>query len=193
MAELKNIRIAISGIYDYALSELPSLRLTLEDGIEKKDIYKVYRPATVLAKAVKKFSMLPLTHHHPQNIVDGENFRELAIGYTGENPTVEYLDDIDEVGIRSAVMLYDEEAINAYTNGEVQLSPGYVANFKWQKGKTINGEEYDIVMTEITDVNHLALLPNGRGGDKAVILDHAPKKITVFDRVKGNVFERVRG
>lgn len=176
MAELKNIRIAVSGIYDYALEELPTLRVPLPgqgapDWVEKKQIYKIYRPAFVLAAACDKFKMLPLTHHHPNTPVDGQNFRKLAVGYTGENPFIDWIKETDEVGIRSTVMIYDDEALNAYEHGEVQLSPGYVASFEWQKGKAPDGQEYDIVMKEITDVNHLALLPAGRGGEYAVVMD----------------------
>lgn len=197
MAELKNIRIAVSGLYDYALEEIPTLRLSMPgkgapDWVEEKRIYKVYRPAPVLAAACDKFKMLPLTHHHPRTPVDGQNFRDLAVGYTGENPWVDYLKDKDEVGIRSTVMMYDEEALRAYDNGEIQLSPGYIADFEWKKGTAPNGEEYDIVMKEITDVNHLALLPNGRGGTDAVVLDNAPARKSVFDLVNGSVFDRVR-
>jgi hypothetical protein len=197
MAELKNIRIAVSGLYDYALEEIPTLRLPMPgrgapDWVEEKRIYKVYRPAPVLAAACDKFKMLPLTHHHPKVPVDGQNFRDVAVGYTGENPFVDYLKEKDEVGIRSTVMMYDEEALRAYDNGEVQLSPGYIAEFEWQKGTAPNGEPYDIIMNEITDVNHLALLPNGRGGEDAVVLDNAPKTTTVFDMVKGTVFDRVK-
>lgn len=197
MAELKNIRIAVSGLYDYALEEIPTLRLPMPgkgapDWVEEKRIYKVYRPAPVLAAACDKFKMLPLTHHHPRTPVDGQNFRDLAVGYTGENPWVDYLKDKDEVGIRSTVMMYDEEALRAYDNGEIQLSPGYIADFEWKKGTAPNGEEYDIVMKEITDVNHLALLPNGRGGSDAVVLDNAPARKSVFDLVNGSVFDRVR-
>ena len=178
MAELKNIRIAVSGIYDYALEELPTLRLPLPgqgapDWAEKKQIYKIYRPAFVLAAACDKFKMLPLTHHHPNTPVDGQNFRRLAVGYTGENPFIDWIKDTDEVGIRSTVMIYDDEALDAYERGEIQLSPGYVASFEWQKGKAPDGQEYDIVMKEITDVNHLALLPAGRGGEYAVVMDGA--------------------
>ena len=41
MAELKNIRIAVSGLYDYAFEELPTLRVALPgqgapDWVEKK-------------------------------------------------------------------------------------------------------------------------------------------------------------
>ena len=156
------------------------------DWVEKKNIYKVYRPAPVLAAACNKFKMLPLTHHHPRVPVDGQNFRDLAVGYTGENPEVDYLSDKNEVGIKSTVMMYDDEALKAYDNGEIQLSPGYIAVFEWKQGKAPNGEPYDIIMKEITDVNHLALLPNGRGGEDAVVLDNAPetKDQSVFDLVK---------
>ena len=194
MAELKNIRIAVSGLYDYAFEELPTLRIPLPgrgapEWVEEKRLYKVYRPAPVLAAACKKFASLPLTHHHPKTPVDGQNFRNIAIGWTGESPEVDYIAETDEVGIKSTCVLYDDEALQAYENGEVQLSPGYIAVFEWQKGQTPRGEEYDIIMKEITDVNHLALLPAGRGGEYAVVLDNAPEgsgEKTVFDIVRKN-------
>ena len=195
MAELKDIRIAVSGIYVYAKEEIPTLRIPMPgagapDWVEDKRLYQVYRPPLVLAAACDKFKMLPLTHHHPKSPVDGQNFRELTLGYTGENPWVDYLKELNEVGIRSTLMIYDEEAERAYQSGEAQLSPGYIAEFEWKKGTAPNGQEYDIIMKEITDVNHLALLPAGRGGEYAVVLDRAAD--TVFNRVKGSVFDRVK-
>ena len=198
MAELKNIRIAVSGIYDYALEELPTLRIPMPgrgapEWVEEKRLYKVYRPASVLAVACPKFSNLPMTHHHPRTPVDGQNFRDLAIGWTGEHPEVDYIAETNEVGIKSTCMLYDDEALQAYQNGEIQLSPGYIADFEWQKGTTPDGEEYDIIMKKITDVNHLALLPAGRGGEYAVVLDQAPQRKTVFDvATSKNVFDVAR-
>ena len=195
MAELKNIRIAISGVYDYAQEELPSLRLSLNtapEWVEKKQIYKVYRPAETLRRACDLFKLLPLTHHHPQIPVDGQNFRDLIIGYTGENPFIDYISENDEVGIRSNVLLYDEEALNAYEKGEIQLSPGYIAEFEWKKGIDPHGVDYDIVMKKITAVNHLALLPAGRGGEYAVVMDGAKPTKSIFDRVQGSIFDRVQ-
>ena len=197
MAELKNIRIAVSGIYDYALEEIPTLRIPMPghgapEWVEEKRLYQVYRPPLVLAAACDKFKMLPLTHHHPKVPVDGQNFRDLALGYTGENPSVDYVKEKNEVGIRSTLMMYDDEALQAYENGEIQLSPGYVAVFEWQKGETPDGKPYDIIMKEITDVNHLALLPAGRGGEFAVVLDQAPKNKSVFQIATGSVFDRCR-
>lgn len=78
-------------------------------------------------------------------------------------------------------MLYDDEALNAYEHGEIQLSPGYIASFEWQKGTSPDGKPYDIIMKEITDVNHLALLPAGRGGSDAVVMDNASRRKTIFD------------
>ena len=186
MAELKNIRIAVSGIYEYSVNELDSLHLSLESApawVERKDLYRVYRPASVLAAACSKFKLLPLTHHHPLIPVDSVNFRELAIGYTGENPYIDYIDSSDEVGIRSTVLLYDDEAQQAYQRGEKRLSPGYAASFAWQQGTSPHGEAYDIIMQEISDVNHLALLPAGRGGEYARVLDAHPAASTIFDMV----------
>ena len=197
MAELKNIRIAVSGLYDYALEEIPTLRIPspgkgAPDWVEEKRLYKVYRPAPVLAVACSKFANLPLTHHHPRVPVDGQNFRDIAIGWTGEHPEVDYIAETNEVGIKSTCVLYDDEALQAYENGEVQLSPGYIAVFEWQKGTTPTGEEYDIIMKEITDVNHVALLPAGRGGEYAVVMDEAPKQKTVFEIAAGSVFDRFK-
>ena len=160
--------------------------------MEEKRIYKVYRPALVLAEACDKFKLLPLTHHHPKDPVDEQNFRKLTIGYTGENPTVDYLEQRHEVGIKSNVLLYDQEALDAYNRGEIQLSPGYYADFEWRKGKSPDGQDYDIVMTEIEDVNHLALLPAGRGGSDAVVLDNAPQHTTIFQKVSGSIFDRFK-
>lgn len=196
MPELKNIRIAVSGIYDYAKEELPTLRLSLNNAPEwvdqDKRLYKVYRPAAVLAGACDKFKSLPLVHNHPQQPVDGQNFRDLAVGWTGENPSVDYIGETNEVGIRSTMMMYDDEALQAYERGEIQLSPGYLADFEWKKGTAPNGQEYDIIMKEITDVNHLALLRAGRGGDYAVVMDEAPKAKSVFEIATGSVFDRCR-
>lgn len=189
MAELKNIRIAVSGIYDYAKSEIPTLRIPMPgagapEWVEDKNIYKVYRPASVLAAACSKFANLPLTHHHPRTPIDGQNFRDLAVGWTGEHPETDFISETDEVGIRSTCVLYDDEALTAYERGEIQLSPGYIAVFEWSNGTDPHGNEYDIIMKEITDVNHLALLPAGRGGEYAVVMDEAVKRKTIFDLVK---------
>ena len=200
MAELKNIRIAVSGVYDYAREEVaPMLHLPMPgqgapDWVEDKGVYKVYRPATVLAAAKDKFKMLPLTHHHPNVAVNGQNFQKYVMGYTGESPWVDWIEGKDEVGIRSTMMIYDDEALDAYSRGEVQLSPGYMAEFAWQKGTAPDGQDYDVVMKEIKAVNHLALLPNGRGGSEAVVLDKA--KASIFDLVKdaegASIFDLVK-
>ena len=197
MAEQKNIRIAVSGVYDYAKEEIPTLRIPspgagAPDWVEDKRIYKVYRPAPVLAMACSKFANLPMTHNHPQVPVDGQNFGDIAIGWTGDHPEIDYIADTNEVGIKSNCVLYSDEALQAYENGEVQLSPGYIAVFEWQKGTTPAGEDYDIIMKEITDVNHVALLPAGRGGEYAVVMDQAPQTKNVFQIATGSIFDRAR-
>ena len=119
------------------------------------------------------FAHLPLVHHHPQNDVDKENYRRLALGWTGETPSAVFNKDKDEVFIENSLVMADKEAQEAYGRGERQVSPGYDATFKWFDGKTKVGREYQIVMESIDSVNHLALVPTGRGGPDVRILDSA--------------------
>ena len=47
-------------------------------------------------------------------------------------------------------------------------------------------------MTEIVEVNHLALLRAGRGGEDAVVMDAASRPASVFDIARGSVFDRFK-
>ena len=172
---VKKGRLARSGLYQYSEREIPNLGLPLPppSSIGKKSFYSIYRPASVLAKAVRDglFVRLPMTKGHPSEWVDRSNFKEYVIGYTGDTATIEYLSDIDEVAVCGSMALAADEAITDYEKGITDLSPGYSATFIWRKGKTSYGKSYDAVMTEINETNHLALVPKGRGGATAAILD----------------------
>lgn len=167
----KRVAIARSGVYSYSAEALPGLGLSAPPEKKGNGTFSVYRPSTVLAKAKDKFTRLPVTLEHPRVMVNGNNFRELAQGFTGDTATVEYLKDINEVTINSTITLMDNEAVNAYYRGIVEVSPGYIGVFDWEEGVSPNNEKYDIVMRDITEVNHLAMTRAGRGGKTACILD----------------------
>ena len=180
---IKNVAIARSGVYHYAFDELPNLGLKLPDsGSMSKSsppahhsgsgFFNVYRPATVLARAVDKFVRLPLTLEHPPVMIDGNNFKTYSVGFTGDKADISTTPDGKEVTIHSTLTVVDNDAVRAYYNGVVEVSPGYNAEFDWEDGIAPNGEHYDIVMKEITNVNHLAMCKRGRGGTAACILDH---------------------
>ena len=167
----KRVAIARSGVYQYSAEVLPGLGLSAPPEKKGSGSFGVYRPSTVLAKAKDKFVRLPVTLEHPSEMVNGNNFRQLAQGFTGDTASIEYLKDINEVTINSTITLMDNEAVNAYYRGIVEVSPGYIGVFDWEDGVSPNGEKYDIIMRDVTEVNHLALTRAGRGGKAACILD----------------------
>ena len=171
---IKNVAIARSGVYRYLKDELPNLGLggsTPPASCSGLGFFNVYRPATVLARAVGKFVRLPLTLEHPNEMVDGNNFKKFAVGFTGDTATIDMTKDNKEVTVRSTLAIVDNSAVRAYYQHVVEVSPGYNAVFDWEDGTAPSGEKYQIVMKEVTDVNHLALTRHGRGGSAACILD----------------------
>lgn len=168
---IKTVIIARSGIYKYRAEELPNLGLSFTDSTEKKDVYLIYRPALVLSTDKDKFRMLPLTNGHPENMVNSENFKDLAIGFTGDTIEEEWNAELDEVTLKTKVALVDNQALENYYVGVDEVSTGYIADFVWQKGTTSKGEVYDIVMTAVTNGNHLAMTPKARAGSVACIID----------------------
>lgn len=167
----KKVAIARSGVYVYSAEALPGLGLSQPPEKKGKGTFGVYRPATVLAKAKDKFTRLPVTLEHPPVLVNGNNFRDYAQGFTGDTASIEFLKDMNEVTINSTLTLMDNEAVNAYYRGIVEVSPGYIGVFDWEDGVSPNGDPYDIVMKDVKEVNHLALTRAGRGGSAACILD----------------------
>ena len=173
---VKHGRFAHSGIYKYAASEIPRLGLDWPPPAEigDKSFYEVYRPGLVLVSAVKDglFTRMTLTRQHPDDWVGPENWKENAVGFTGDTAEVEYLKDDGEISVNGSMTLSDSVALEAYDRGVVDLSPGYSATFEWKKG-THKGKPYDAVMTQVTETNHLAMVNRGRGGALSVITDHA--------------------
>lgn len=161
----KNVIIARSGVYKYEPAALSVLKCsgTPPVGYENKTYYNVYRPATVLVENTDKFVKIPLIREH-QAFITPKNYRDYALGWTGDSAVSVPLDGTKEVGIQSTVNLLDEEAIDMYENGFRDVSPFYGADFRWAEGVTPDGEPYDIIMDKVNFVNHLAFTRQGRGG-----------------------------
>ena len=171
---IKSVVIARSGVYNYGRAELNCLRLTnVPERYAGRSDFNVYRPAVVLEKYKDLFMCLPVTILHPQgNVVSKNNAKQLQEGLTGENVTIEY-DDKGEALIKTTITLTTDRAIRIYENGYKEVSPGYDALFEWlPEPLTYDGKEYQIVMKEVYDATHLALVPVGRGGSRVRIVDH---------------------
>lgn len=179
-----NACIARSGIQYYLLSELPNLNLK-EIPREYRDlkVFAVYRPSFVLEDAKEKFIGKPIRIEHKW--VYSENDKDI-IGHIGNEVKIKH--QKGEVALYSPLEIDSDEKLPSFK----ELSPGYEAVNKWQPGVTPSGEEYQIVCTEITNVNHLAIVETARGGKDMKILDGG-KKMAVHSGLLYFVKKKIKG
>ena len=162
-----NACIARSGIQYYLLSELPNLKLN-EIPREYRDlkVFAVYRPSFVLEDVKERFIGKPIRIEHQW--IYSEDDKDI-IGHIGSEVKIKH--QKGEVALYAPLEIDSDEKLPSFK----ELSPGYEAVNKWQPGVTPSGEEYQIVCTEITDVNHLAIVETARGGKDMKILDGGKK------------------
>ena len=168
--EQKNVILCRSGIQYYHASEIASFITEDNKPPKEKELYKEYRPANVVVRAKKLCGNLPVTKEHPEDVVDEDNWKELAGGATGKEVEVEALDgEADgEIGLKSDITFYDKDLYEYYQKHK-EVSLGYIC----KKHFVDNPEEvgYDIILDEITEVNHLAITRAGRGGSSVAVID----------------------
>lgn len=179
-----NACIARSGIQYYLLSELPNLKLK-EIPREYRDlkVFAVYRPSFVLEDAKEKFIGKPIRIEHQW--IYSEDDKDI-IGHIGSEVKIKH--QKGEVALYSPLEIESDEKLPSFK----ELSPGYEAVNKWQPGITPSGEEYQIVCTEITDINHLAIVETARGGKDMKILDGG-KKMAVHSGLLYFVKKKIKG
>ena len=168
--EQKDVILCRSGIQLYHKSELTSFITEDNKPPVEKEWYREYRPANVIVKAQDLFKSLPVTKEHPDVWVDSKNWKELAGGTLDKEVTVVALDGESEgeIGLKSNITFYTDDLYNYYLENK-EVSVGYTC----KKHFVDNPEEvgYDIVLDEITEVNHLAITRAGRGGSSVAVID----------------------
>ena len=152
-----NARVARTGVQAY---------LGAEVGRPELDEVAVYRDAddVFAIDSLQSFAALPITLDHPATPVDAGNWRDLAVGTTGEEVLRE--GDYLKIGLR----VTDAAAIKAIQAGKRELSVGYAADLVWGDGVTKSGEAYQARQTRIRG-NHVALVDRARAGSQARIGD----------------------
>jgi hypothetical protein len=186
----KKVAIARSGVYRYHVSELPNIDPSLipvPKEYEGMTMFNVYRPAPVVEAAAHLFSSKPLVLGHTDMVVP-TNWRELVVGHTGSDVEGTYDAALDEVVLTSDVTIGDLEAQEQYHEGVREVSPWYDASFSWRKTKTRDGQECQIVMDRIKEVNNVAMLPRGRGGRRIKVLD-SERSVTMAK--KSSIFHAI--
>ena len=165
--EQKGVILCRSGIQIYSYNEVKN---ALGEPPVKKDYYREYRPASVVVKAQDKCSNLPVTKEHPNIWVDPDNWDKLCGGITGNEVSVVALEGESEgeIGLKSDLTFYTRRLYDYYLEHK-EVSLGYTC----KKHYVDNPEEagYDIILDEITEVNHLAITRAGRGGSSVAVID----------------------
>lgn len=171
-----NVPIARTGYQDYLGSEFPA-DMQEEYGINLQKIYKVYRSAEeVFSPAtIASFEGKPFTDNHPSEMVTTQNINMYGKGHiqnirkgTGEHQNMLIAD-----------IICTDEAVANVVRGKLkrEVSCGY--DYVMTKG--LKGFE----QTQIRG-NHLALVENGRAGQKAAIQDSKPDAIIKQEK-KGDI------
>ena len=166
----KDVIMCRSGIQYYHSSELAGFITEDNKPPVAKEWYKEYRPANVVVRAKELCSNLPVTREHPDDFVNPDNFQELAGGITDKEVEVVALDGEaeGEIGLKTNLTFYTKSLYDYYKEHK-EVSLGYTV----KKHFVDNPEEvgYDILLDEITEVNHLAITKSGRGGSSVAVID----------------------
>lgn len=162
-----NVPIARTGYQDYLGSEFPSGMIDQYD-INPGKIYKVYRsPEEVFSTVtIASFEGKPFTDNHPQEMVTAQN---ISMYGKGHMQNVRRGEGQYKNMLIADVICTDEAVANAIKESvKREVSCGY--DYVMKKGS--KGFE----QTQIRG-NHLALVENGRAGQKAAIQDSKPDAI----------------
>ena len=152
-------RIARTGIQSYLGGEV---------GRPDMARVRVYRPgAEVFSReTLKSAAHRPVTNDHPADLVTAENWKEHAVGQTGDEVRGE------GIFLRVPLMVSDISAIRDIEAGKRELSAGYTCELDFTPGKTASGEAYDAIQKNIR-LNHVAIVARGRAGAAVRIGDGA--------------------
>jgi len=98
----------------------------------------------------------PATQFHPQGMVTAETFRDVAVGYMG--------DDVRQDGdkVVGSMAIQDSRTVKRIQDKALrELSAGYTCRIENTPGE-YQGQRYDAIQRDIR-YNHVALLPPGAG------------------------------
>lgn len=176
--------LARTGAYDYRESEI------IPDGDYNK-IVKVYRKDSDVfdPKAMASFENKPFCNEHPQEDVNGQNYKKLQYGFLRD---VHRGEGSDSNCLMGTLVVTDSQIIDLILSGEKrELSLGYDTNIVQDP----NGNYY---MTQIRG-NHIALVDSGRAGCATIRdsniknlggagMSFRTKKVRLSDALKEKLF-----
>ena len=135
-------------------------------GLNPDSIYKLYRPAAEIKKAVESCNGIPIQLEHHEDLADAPA-KETRIGSTGTDG------EFRAPYLVNSLHFTDAKAIKRIQDGSMrELSLCYRYEPVARRG-TFDGEDYDLVMTNLS-CNHVALVEKGRAGHDVFVKDSEP-------------------
>lgn len=155
---------------------------------------RVYRPpAAVFApESIATLADIPITVGHPrEGLIDGKAWGRYVKGnVSSREPRRVESDGAD--WIEAQLVVHDSATADRVVESKElsEISQGYHCDFAWTPGKTEDGEEYDVIVSNIIH-NHTALLEQGeaRAGTGARILVDSTKEDPVMNPEQIAAFE----
>jgi uncharacterized protein len=178
-----DVLCARTGCQQYLASEL---------GMAGGGMVTVYRPeSAVFAKdSLATYVGKPVTLGHPPEQVTADNWKEYAVGDIGEEIAR------DGECVRASIKMMDGKAIRAVDGGIREVSMGYTTPIVIVDGIAPDGTPYQAVQTGPIKINHLAFVPEARGGKKLRIGDSANSwgvsPVTVSDKEERQMADQTR-
>lgn len=171
-----NDRAPLTGVHVHDDGYLEANVLTARTGVQQYlgdemgrpdiPVVNVYRDQAEVFRlsSLETFSRLPMTLGHPPVMVDASNWKDYAVGSTG--------DDVlrDGEHLKIGIKITDSDAVAAVQAGKRELSVGYSAEIEWVDGVAPDGTKYQAIQKNIR-ANHVAIVDAGRAGKKARIGD----------------------
>lgn len=144
--------------------------LGVEVGRPDLKVVNVYRDEKEVfsKRSLESFSKIPMTNDHPAQPVTSANWKQVAVGTTGD----EVLRDGEYLKI--GLKITDGDAVSAVQAGKRELSVGYSCELVWEDGIAPDGTAYQAKQTNII-ADHIAIVQRGRAGSRASIGDSWPQ------------------
>lgn len=167
--------IARTGFQTYAVKDLPQQSandLGIDTSNPNAEI-DLYRPASEVfhPDTLKSAEGKAVTYNHPPDFINPHNFNEYSRGHLQNVRRGTSQLDSGDMPMMADVLIMAEPLLSDVRNKRVrELSLGYDYSIA-RDGERIN--QTDMV------INHLAVVPKGRAGPEARIMDAAPETLEV--------------
>ena len=175
--------ISKANVCKYRGDEIPGYESL---GLDANKWYNVYRDPEELAKAASTFNNKPLLNTHlPFSIVSPP--KDAIVGMTGDDAVFEF------PYLYNSMTIYDGNQQAGIESGQHrEISSSYYWTPVLKSGISPEGEEYDIVMTDLV-CNHVAIVPDGRAGSDVLVYDSKPKGYKIMSKLKQRIWDAVKG